>query len=215
MGDDFYNNLAVVRRVALEKKLPFWACIQSVAHFGYRVPADETLRLQVYSALAHGARGIEYYTYYTPERGNYRLAAVDGFGQRTPTWEALRRINAEVAALAPTLLRLQSTGVFHYPDTPHQGEHLSSSRLVRAITMSKDEDEVVPPSVAARFLTGEFVDEAGRTYLMIVNKDLTYSFQFDIEFRRRSSCCGASIRTLAPRSPSKASRTGWRRAAAY
>ena len=184
MGDEFYSNLAIVRRVALEKHLPFWACIQSVAHFGYRIPADETLHLQVYSALAHGARGIEYYTYYTPERGNYRLAAIDGFGHRTPTWDVLRRINEEVHALAPTLLRLRSTGVFHFPDTPRQGAHLSESKLVRSITMSKDEDEFTPPSVAARFLTGEFVDEAGRAYLMIVNKDLTYSFKFEIEFRR-------------------------------
>jgi hypothetical protein len=184
MGDEFFSNLAIVRRVALEKQLPFWACIQSVAHFGYRVPSDETLHLQVYSALAHGARGIEYFTYFTPERGNYRLAAIDGFGHRTPTWDVLRRINEEVHALAPTLLRLRSTGVYHYPDAPRQGEHLSASALVRSILMSKDEDEYTPPSVAARFLTGEFVDEAGRVYLMIVNKDLTYSFKFDIEFRR-------------------------------
>lgn len=184
MGDEFFSNLAIVRRVALEKHLPFWACLQSVAHFGYRVPSDETLHLQVWSALAHGARGIEYFTYYTPERGNYRLAAIDGFGHRTATWEALRRINLEVQALAPTLSRLTSVGVYHYPDTPRQGEPLSASPLVRAISLAKDEDEFVPPAVAGRILTGEFVDAAGRTYLMIVNKDLSYSFKFEIEFRR-------------------------------
>ena len=50
--------------------------------------------------------------------------------------------------------------------------------------MVKDEDGYVPPSVAARFLVGEFADEKGRSYLMIVNKDLTYSFRFDIKFKR-------------------------------
>jgi hypothetical protein len=49
--------------------------------------------------------------------------------------------------------------------------------------MVKDEDGYVPPSVAARFLVGEFEDGKGRSYLMIVNKDLTYSFRFDIEFK--------------------------------
>ena len=83
-----------------------------------------------------------------------------------------------------TKLRLRSTGVFHYPDAPRQGEHLSASALVRSIVMSKDEDEYTPPSVTARLPTGEYVDETGRAYLTIVDKDLTYSFKFDIELRR-------------------------------
>jgi len=184
MGDEFFVNLEIVRRVAQQKGIPFWACRQAVAHFGYLVPSDATLHLQVYSALAYGARGLEYFTYLTPERGNYRMAAIDQFGNRTPTWEALRRINSEVHALAPTLLRLRSTGVYHYPDVPKQGRALSDSRLVRWISMTKDEDQFVPPAVAARFLVGEFEDDAGHAYLMIVNKDLTYSFQFEIEYKR-------------------------------
>jgi hypothetical protein len=184
MGDEFFINLEIVRRVGLERKVPFWVCLQAVAHFGYLVPSDATFHLQVYSALAYGARGLEYFTYFTPERGNYRLAAVDQFGNRTPTWEALRRINLEVHALAPTLVGLRSTGVYHYPDVPKQGRPLSESRWVRWISMVKDEDQFVPPSVAARFLVGEFEDDRGRSYLMIVNKDLTYSFRIDIEFKR-------------------------------
>ena len=184
MGDEFFTNLEIVRKVGLESKTPFWSCIQAVAHFGYLVPSDATLHLQVYSAMAYGARGIQYFTYFTPERGNYRMGAIDQFGNKTATWDALRRINYEIHALAPTLVGLRSTGVYHYPDVPKQGQPLSESRLVRWIDMVKDEDQYVPPSVAARFLVGEFEDEKGRSYLMIVNKDLTYSFRFDIEFKR-------------------------------
>jgi hypothetical protein len=140
--------------------------------------------LQAYSTLAYGGRGIQYFTYFTPQRGNYRHGAIDQFGNRTPTWKALRLVNNEINALAPTLIRLHSTGVYHHPDVPKGGQPFSESRLVRWIEMVKDEDQYVPPSVAARFLVGEFEDEKGRPYLMIVNKDLTYSFRFDIEFRR-------------------------------
>ena len=184
MGDDFFNNLELVRKVALEKGIPFWACLQAVAHFGYLEPSDATLHLQVWSALAYGARGIEYFTYFTPQRGNYRLGAIDTFGQRTATWDALRRVNGELAALAPLLLQLRSTGVYHFPDVPVHGRPLAESTLLRHVDMAKDEDGFVPPSVQARFLVGEFRDARGRDYLMIVNKDLAHSFQFELDFRR-------------------------------
>jgi hypothetical protein len=183
MGDDFYNNLEIVRTSAMQHRLPFVACIQSVAHFGYLAPTEETLSLQVYTAIAYGARGIEYFTFYTPERGNYRLAAIDPFGRRTSVFDALRTTNTRVAALAPTLTRLTSTGVFHDPDAPKQGRALTQSAWVRAIHMEKDEDGFVPPVVTPRFLIGEFTDPRGRPYVMLVNKDLKYSFKFDIEFR--------------------------------
>jgi hypothetical protein len=182
MGDEFFTNLEIVRKTGLESKTPFWSCIQAVAHFGYLVPSDATLHLQVYSTLAYGGRGIEYFTYFTPERGNYRMGAIDQFGNKTSTWDELRRVNNEISALAPTLAKLHSTGVYHYPDVPEQGRPLSESRLVRWVGMVKDEDGYVPPSVAARFLIGEFEDEKGRAYIMLVNKDLTYSFRFNIEF---------------------------------
>jgi hypothetical protein len=38
--------------------------------------------------------------------------------------------------------------------------------------------------VQGRFLIGEFEDEQGRPYLMIVNKDLNNSFQFAIELKQ-------------------------------
>lgn len=194
MGDEFYSNLELVRHAALAGHLPFWSCVQSVAHFGYLEPSDATLHLQAYSALAYGARGLEYFTYQTPERGNYRSGALDPFGHRTPTWEMVRRLNLEVAALAPTLLGLESTGVYHYPDVPAHGAPLAQSKLIAGIDMTKDEDGFVPPSVAARYLVGEFRDARGRIYVMIVNKDLVYSFQFEIRFRRP----GARVVRVSP-----------------
>jgi hypothetical protein len=184
MGDEFFVNLEIVRKVALDSHIPFWSCVQAVAHFGYMEPSNATFNLQAYSTLAYGGRGIEYFTYFTPQRGNYRLGAIDQFGDKTSTWDALRRINYQIHTLAPVMVRLHSTGVYHYPDVPKRGRPLSDSKLVRWISMVKDEDQYVKPSVAARFLVGEFEDDSGRPYLMIVNKDLTYSFQFEIDFKR-------------------------------
>lgn len=116
MLEYFYNNLDIVRRISQERNVPFWNCILANAHFNYMEPSDATFHLQVYATLAYGGRGIQYFTYYSPHNGNYRLGAVDQFGNKTATWDALRRINLEIHALAPALLQLRSTGVYHYPD---------------------------------------------------------------------------------------------------
>jgi hypothetical protein len=191
MLDYFFTNLEIIRRLSHETKTPFWNCILANAHFNYMEPSDATFHLQVYSTLAYGGRGIQYFTYFTPQIGNYRLGAIDQFGNRTPTWDMLRRINNQIHALAPTLARLRSTGVYHYPDPPEQGRHLRDSRLVRAVEMTQ---RYVRPPIAARFLVGEFEDQEGRPYLMLVNKHLDQSFQFSVQLKQE----GRALRRISP-----------------
>jgi hypothetical protein len=181
MLDYFYTNLEIVRRLGLETGTPFWNCILANAHVNYMEPSDATFNLQVYSTLAYGGRGIQYFTYFAPEIGNYRLAAIDQFGNRTATWDMLRRINNQIHALAPTVIRLRSTGVYHYPDVPEQGQPLSASELIAHVEMTQ---RYVRPPVGGRFLIGEFADPGNRRYFLIVNKDLKNSFQFRIELKQ-------------------------------
>lgn len=181
MLDSFYTNLDIVRRLSLETKTPFWNCILANSHFNYMEPSDATFNLQVYSTLAYGGRGIQYFTYFAPTIGNYRLAAVDQFGNRTTTWDMLRRINNQIHMLAPTMIRLHSTGVYHYPDVPDQGQPLSNSKLIESVEMTQ---RFVRPPVGGRFLIGEFEDARQRPYFLIVNKDLKNSFQFRIRLKQ-------------------------------
>jgi hypothetical protein len=142
-------------------------------------PSDATLHLQVYSTLAYGGRGIQYFTYVTPEVGNYRLGALDQFGNRTPTWDMLRRVNLEIHALAPCLLRLTSTGVYHSDPVPEGAQPMSGSRWVERVLVNTAEK-----SLAARYLVGEFKGDDGRPYVMLVNRDLEHSINFAIKLRQ-------------------------------
>jgi hypothetical protein len=178
MRDRFYTNLELVRRQSLESKIPFWNIILANTHYAYMEPSDATFSLQVYSTLAYGGRGIEYFTYYTPPVQNYRLGAIDQFGNRTATWDMLRRINFQIHALAPTMIRLHSTGVYHSPDVPPQGHPLSESRLVQDVSVSTSN------SAPGRFLLGELEDAQGRPYLLLVNKDLQQSFHYRFHLRQ-------------------------------
>ena len=152
------------------------------AVYDYMEPSDATFHLQVYSTLAYGGRGIQYYTYFTYASANYRSAAIDWFGNKTPTWDMLRRINKQIHALAPTLVNLRSTGVYHHPPTvPDQAQPLSQSGVVRSVDMTQNFPAL---PVTARFLVGEFDDEQGQPYLLIVNKNLHTSFRFAVQLKQ-------------------------------
>lgn len=181
LNDQFYTNLEIVRRLGMELKTPFWNCIQSNAHYSYAEPTDANLHLQAYASLAYGSRGIQYFTYFTPGHGNFRLAPIDVLGYRTATWDMLRRVNGEIAMLAPTLGKLHSTGVYHYPHTPPEGQALSNSSLVERIEATEHRLVVAP--AAGRLLVGEFMDASSKSYLMIVNKDLQRSFVLQVYLR--------------------------------
>lgn len=187
MGDAFYTNLEIIRRLSLQAGIPFWNVVLSDSLFNYMDPSDATLRLQVYSTLAYGGRGVSYFTYFNPDVGNFRMAPIDAFGHRTATWFALRRVNNEVNALAPWLTKLHSTGVYHSAPVPPQSKPLSDSRLVESVTAHGA--NTTPP-----FFIGEFEDENGASYLMLVNEDLEHSMSFEIKLRQT----GAKLDRISP-----------------
>lgn len=177
----FYTNLGSIRSAALKAGIPFWNVILSDTHFTYTDPSIATLRLQAYSTLAYGGRGIEYFTYYAPAVGNYRLAPIDQFGHRTPTWYMLRNINDQVRELAPWLNKLHSTGVYHSAPLPTGAKPIAGSHLVKQILAATYQD----PPVPAEYFIGEFKDAQGHSFLMLVNKSLKYSFQYVIHLKQK------------------------------
>ncbi len=187
----FFTNLEIFRRLSIETQTPFWNCVLSNGHFNYMEPSDATFHLQAYGTMAYGGRGVQYFTYFAPRLGNYRSAPVDQWGNRTATWDMMRRIDNEIHALAPTLIHLRSTGVYHSPDVPEQGRPLSGSRLVQGVAMTQ---RLVRTPAVARFLVGEFEDDRQRPYVMLVNKDLSQSFRFAIQWKVPA----ATVRRVSP-----------------
>lgn len=146
MNQSFYDNLEQVRAATLKAGIPFWNCVLSNTLFRHMEPSDATFNIQVYATLAYGGRGIEFFTYFNPDIGNFRLAPIDVYGNKTATWDMLRRITSQVHALAPAMTKLRSTGVYHWPVSTAAGTPLISD--VR--------------SPGGRFVIGEFVDNQGR-----------------------------------------------------
>ena len=144
----------------------------AVSHFRFAEPTEAGLRLQVFATLAYGGRGVSYFTYFTPAVGNYRLAAIDQFGHKTPTWDMLQRVNLQLHRLAPTYSRLTWVNTFHHPSAPAGSQRIASSRYVESV------------DGPGSYLIGEFEDHRGRPWVLIVNKDLRFSANFGIEFKQ-------------------------------
>jgi len=175
----YFQNLEAVRKVALGAGIPFWNIVLSNSHFHYAEPTPGGLRFELYTTLAYGARGISYFTYFAPEVGNYRLAPIDQFGNRTPTWEMLRNVNLQIHKLAPIYCTLKSVNVFHHGDVPEG--------------CSGDDTSVHLVSVdGGSLLVGEFEGPQGQPAVFVVNKDIHTSTPFAVRFRRAGRVCVVS-----------------------
>jgi hypothetical protein len=169
--DSFWTNLESVRAACHKHGLEFWNIVLSVAHFNYAEPSAAGLRLQAYSTLACGGRGLSYFTYFAPPVGGYRNAPVDQFGHETPTWHWMQNVNLQVRKLAPTLLQLTCDDAYHLGKIPPGCHGPSTNSVVSGIA-------------GDNVLVGEFTHRDGSRYVMVVNKSLTGSRTCWPQFRK-------------------------------
>lgn len=113
----FFDNLALIRELALEYEVPFMLIVQLMPHADYRDPTPAELGWQVYHALAFGARGISYFAYWTPIQVpdniayRFRGAIIEG-GMRTRHYDVVKVLNRRLRAIAAELEDFRSVGVW-------------------------------------------------------------------------------------------------------
>jgi hypothetical protein len=118
----FFENLEGMRRLSLDSGKAFAGMIQVTQHGPFRRASDSDMRMQAYSALAAGATGLVYFTYWGPaeaERapgGNFEGWGPSMVEQETRRklygWDMAAAINREVHTLAPILTTLKSEGLY-------------------------------------------------------------------------------------------------------
>jgi len=166
----YYRNLLEVRRVAQAHQLPYLNIVSAnQIRPTTPIPSPANLQFQAYTTLAAGYRGVTWYNYYGP---GYKYTAITpSTGSKSLTWLYLRDVNSQVAALAPVMSRLTSTGVFFSAPPPVDGLPLLPGQLVEVVAC--------PTPV----MVGEFNHEDGEAYVMIVNLSLERSAKFTLTLR--------------------------------
>jgi hypothetical protein len=168
---DYFYNWAVIRRYALQAGIPSWVFIQS-ADFGgegariskRRRPNEAAILWQINVSLAYGAKGIQYFTYWTPAATHFGEALVSRDGLLTPLYDYARRANNYLRVVGKMLLPLTSDSVAHANEwpLPHGATAFKADRYVTSTSGS--------PVILAKFRK-----PAGGTdrYLLAANRSFT------------------------------------------
>jgi hypothetical protein len=164
-GDQYFLNLAMIRRAAQEASVPFLNIVQACtwAPDVMRVPNPDELRYLVYSTLAYGAQGISYYVY---AHANHHGSLVSLDGIPGPLYHAVKAYNREFVAIARELQPLRSLGVYHTSMHEPGCEPLPTDALFHLGSSQS-------PSMPRGFLLGFFGAEGRPTHVVIVNLDYT------------------------------------------
>lgn len=162
----YYTNLLAVREVALKYNLPFWNIVSSHQIRNYTtIPSMANLLLQAYTSLAAGCDGITWYQF---QQNGYNYSPVDKNQVKTSTWFYLQEVNRQIALLGNFTKNLKSTGVYFA---------LSDSALTLPPLPGKI---IYSVNCEGNMMVGEFEDQNGGKYAMIVNLELGKSLKFTL-----------------------------------
>jgi len=158
----YYQNLELISKKARECGVPFWAFVLATPHGPYGAPTEGGLRLQAFSNLAYGARGIQYFTYWTPLSPDREFVFHDGpilqDGTRTQLLDVITKVNRDIRTLTPALVGLKAAGVQHFKPVDPGVEVFSPGHGMASL---RGESAVL----------GFFTDEAGEGWVLVVNRD--------------------------------------------
>ncbi len=173
LRDMWYENLEIFSDEARKAGKPFWAFALTVAHEPYPIPTLAELRLQVYSNLAYGAQGIQYFTYWTPEAGtwDFHHAPIDfDTKKRTEVYDKIKLLNAEIKNLSSVFMNSRVVSVGHTgADIPKGTNRLG--KLPDAIKFFEVEGGAVV----------SVLEKENQSFLVIVNRDFKNSITVKIE----------------------------------
>jgi hypothetical protein len=112
---NWYENLEIISEAARKAGKPFWAFALSVAHGPYPKPTVAQLRLQVFSDLAYGAQGIQYFTYWTPYDTTWKFnnGPITLEGKRSEVYDRIKFVNDEIRNLSGVFLGASVISVTH------------------------------------------------------------------------------------------------------
>jgi hypothetical protein len=160
--DGWYKNLEDVRRMSRAKKLPFWAFALSLASSGgeHPTPTLSDLRLQQFVNLVYGAQAFQYWTYW----GIYHSSP-------TAVYNPAKQVNKELQVLARYFYGADVTNVWHTGGDIPAG-------TVELTEMPESVTKIVTggPAIVSR------IENNGRTYIAIVNKNCRQRMSLSIAF---------------------------------
>jgi len=170
---NWYENLEIFSEEARKAGKPFWAFALSVVFGSCHVPIVAELRLQVYSNLAYGAQGIQYFTYWTPknDKWNFRHGPITLESKRSEVYDRIKLVSEEIKNLSGVFLDAKVVSVAHTGDTiPLGTKRLIKLPLLIKVLETKGTGAVV-----------SVLEKGDDSFLVVVNRDFKNTMMLTIE----------------------------------
>jgi len=175
---DLYQNLEIFSNEARKAGKPFWAFALTTAHWSFPIPTLADLRLQVFSNLAYGAQGIQYFTYWTPEpyeAVDFHDGPIDNMGKKTQTWYIVQQMNREIKGLSNVFLGSQVIKVEHIVKDASGGNGTLPKGTTRFNFANRPPEASIIKTFSISNKTNalvSFLKNDNRCYMVIVNRNL-------------------------------------------
>lgn len=162
--EKWHQNLEIFSDEAKKVNKPFWGFAQSVLFDNkHEDPTLATMRVQMFTNLAYGAQGLQYFTYWTPVSSaeDFRGGPITLEGKRSTVYDNIKTLNQEIKSLA---------GVFY-------GAKVKSLQFFgNTIPVGTKRMSVLPAPIRVFATEGKtalvsFMENGGKQFIVIVNTD--------------------------------------------
>ncbi len=175
----YYEKLEQFREAAMLANVPLTSCIETSANpmesFEYISGNAVKLRLSVYTNLAYGVKGVQWFH----AKGLFE----NGTTNLSKSGRDIAQLNKEMKALGPVLVNLRSTDVFNTAPLPKGTREAPTEHWVHVIG-----EEGVGGLVLGMFKDRDrkaFADDVEVDYFMVANRDHNHSQNVVVRFQSK------------------------------
>lgn len=175
----WYKNLEDIRNIALAAKQPFWGFANSTIFGPYGPPTLAGLKLQQFANLLYGAKGLQYFTYWTlaedfRRANDFKYSIVDEDGRPTPTYPLVKTLNAQIRNLTWIFENGTVTDVYH------DGSIIPSG--TKQLKVLPENFKVFNKTNASILIS--MLQTLDKKYILVQNKSVTDSILFGYKANR-------------------------------
>ena len=146
------------------------------------LPTMASLRLELYTALAYGAQGLQYFTYWNPgtEVWNFHEAPINQNKERSEAYYLVQQMNRELQARAFVFVGSKVVSISHVGKTIFRGCKAMEELPAHVVSLETGDDGAVV----------SLLEKDGWYYLVLVSRTLERPTDLKVPFDTRVHMIG-------------------------
>lgn len=160
----WHQNLEIFSDEARKVNKPFWGFAQSILFDNlHEAPSLATMRVQMFTNLAYGAQGLQYFTYWQPvsPAEDFRGGPMTLDGKRTSVYDHIKTLNQEIKNLS---------GVF-YGSKVKQLQYTGNKIPLGTMRLTKLPEPLHLLETGGKTALVSVLENGSQRFIVIVNMD--------------------------------------------